>query len=59
MNAYYLISDLITGNPAIAILRISDSAFIPPDPDNTDYQAYLAWCEDGNVAAPYPPPIEE
>ena len=22
------------------------------DPDNTDYQAYLRWCEEGNVAEP-------
>jgi hypothetical protein len=25
------------------IRRIADNAFIPPDPANTDYQAYLAW----------------
>ena len=25
---------------------------IPFDPDNTDYQAYLAWVAEGNVAEP-------
>ena len=34
------------------ILR-SDGASIPPDPLNTDYQAYLSWVAAGNTAAPY------
>ena len=25
---------------------------IPFDPDNTDYQAFLRWCEEGNVPTP-------
>jgi hypothetical protein len=29
--------------------RIADGAFIPADPDNTDYQAYLKWVAEGNV----------
>ena len=32
------------------VIRTSDNAFIPFDPDNTDYQAYLAWVEAGNTA---------
>ena len=31
------------------ILRVQDNTFIPVDPDNTDYQAYLKWLEEGNV----------
>jgi hypothetical protein len=38
------------------ILRIADNAFIPPDPANTDYQAYLAWLEAGNTPEPAPEP---
>jgi len=34
------------------IKRLSDNAFIPFDPDNTDYQAYLKWLEAGNTPLP-------
>ena len=35
-----------------SVIRLSDNAFIPLDPDNTDYQAYLKWVEDGGVPLP-------
>jgi hypothetical protein len=34
------------------ILRLSDGASIPFDPDNTDYQAYLKWVAEGNTPLP-------
>ena len=34
------------------IQRLFDNAFIPFDPDNTDYQAYLKWVAEGNQPEP-------
>jgi hypothetical protein len=34
------------------VIRLLDNAFIPFDPDNTDYQAYLSWLADGNTPLP-------
>jgi hypothetical protein len=42
------------------ILRLSDGAFIPPDPANVDYAAYLEWVAAGNMPEPAPmvaPPV--
>jgi len=41
----------LTPSP-ITILRTSDNAFIPTDPANTDYQAYLKWVAEGNTPTP-------
>jgi hypothetical protein len=38
------------------IQRDEDGAFIPFDPDNTDYQAFLAWLDEGNEPTPCAPP---
>jgi hypothetical protein len=35
-----------------SLVRIEDNAFIPFDPANTDYQAYLKWLEEGNTPKP-------
>lgn len=45
----------LTSTPHI-IQRVSDGASIPADPDNRDYQEYLAWVEAGNTPEPYEPP---
>ena len=36
----------------ISVLRKSDGFFIPFDPDNTDYQAFLLWKSQGNEPLP-------
>ena len=49
---YKLLPNDWQGNPATCIFRLSDNAWIPMDEANTDYQAYLAWVAEGNVADP-------
>jgi hypothetical protein len=39
-------------NNITTVQRLTDNAFIPFDPDNTDYQAYLAWIAEGNTPLP-------
>jgi len=41
-----------------SVERIADNAFIPPDPANTDYQAYLKWLSEGNTPLPADEPTE-
>ena len=40
--------------PSDTILRLADNAYIPPDPANTDYAAYLEWVAAGNTPEPAP-----
>jgi hypothetical protein len=37
------------------IIRIADSTWIPMDSANSDYQAYLAWVAEGNIAEEWSP----
>ena len=38
------------------ILRLTDNAFIPPDPGNRDYREYLEWLDADNEPEPAPEP---
>jgi hypothetical protein len=42
-------SGLVDAN---VILRIADNAYIPMDEQNSDYQAYLKFLEDGGTPLP-------
>ena len=49
---YKKLIDTITHKESNVIIRLSDNAFIPFDPANTDYQAYLKWLDEGGVPEP-------
>jgi hypothetical protein len=54
---YTQVWDAIQGQVSDQIIqRDEDGAFIPTDPDNMDYQAYLAWLDEGNEPTPTAPP---
>lgn len=48
---YKLLKDQFTGQVA-TVFCLTDNAFIPFDPVNTDYQVYLRWLEEGNTPLP-------
>jgi len=45
----YKLIKLPNGSLANSVENLDNNAFIPFDPDNTDYQQYLAWLAEGNT----------
>ena len=52
---YKLVKDISQEEPSTLIIRLSDGAYIPFDPANTDYEEFLAWKSKGNT----PEPVDE
>jgi hypothetical protein len=51
----------ITHEEGLTIVHVEENGkrlFIPTDPANTDYAAYLEWVADGNKAAEWNPDDE-
>ena len=52
MNNYKVVINPATFELLNIVQRLADNAFIPFDPANTDYVAYLAWLAEGNAPTP-------
>lgn len=39
------------------VRRLSDGAFVPAEPENRDWGAYLEWVDAGGVTDPMPEPL--
>ena len=53
MYTYQYINSIMTDEVSTtSIKRLPDNAYVPFDPANTDYQAYLKWLDEGNTSLP-------
>ena len=52
MKNYQLCQDTETQEIIPDVIRCTTGGFIPFDPENTDYQEYLAWLAEGNEPLP-------
>lgn len=48
-----------TGEEADTVIRLKDGVWIPKNPANTDYQAYLKWLAEGNTPTPPDETVDE
>lgn len=48
----YKLCPIDNGTEYTQVQRLSDYAFIPFDPANTDYAEYLEWLAEGNTPLP-------
>jgi hypothetical protein len=48
----YKLNRNIFGGKPNGVIRLADTATIPFDPANTDYQTYLKWVAEGNEPLP-------
>jgi hypothetical protein len=55
---YKKLINIITGEESNCVKRLFDNSFIPFDPANNDYQAYLKWLSEGNEPLPADEPSE-
>jgi len=49
---YKQVIDVYTKSVINGVVRTADNTWIPADPANTDYQAYLKWVAEGNTGLP-------
>jgi len=49
---YKLTGNDFHGNPLNSVVLVELNKWIPMDPENTDYQEYLAWLAEGNEPLP-------
>jgi hypothetical protein len=48
----YKLHKSLTSGEINSVQRLSDNAFIPFDPMNSDYAEYLKWVAEGNTPEP-------